>query len=179
MPKTKKPVKRRSRSRPLPAESGFLQALAGTLGRINDHLATRRGAVKSVMIIEDDDDGRDILATVLGHAGYATVCVSNGKDALTKLKKVIPSLIILDLQMPGMDGWTVDRSLKADPTLRRIPVVVTSAFANLASARMGVGAEAYFQKPIDLEALLETLPRLLKNSSMKSPARKKKAGRSS
>ncbi len=147
----------------------FLETLAGTLERINDHLASRKGEVKSIMIVEDDDDARDILASVLEHAGYVTVCVTNGKEALAKLKRVIPSLIILDLQMPGMTGWMVDRNLKADPKLRRIPVVITSAFADLESARTGVEAEAWFQKPIDLAALLETLPKLLTKSDLAVP----------
>lgn len=149
--------------------SDFLGTLAGTLERINEHLARRKGDVKSIMIVEDDDDARDILASVLEHAGYATVCVSSGKDALAKLKKVIPSLIILDLQMPEMTGWMVDRSLKADPKLRRIPVVITSAFADLQSSRTGMAAEAWFQKPIDLAALLETLPQLLVKSGLAVP----------
>lgn len=113
------------------------------------------------MIVEDDEDAREILASVLNHAGYATVTVSNGREAMAKLKQVIPGLIILDLRMPEMDGWAVDRALKADPALRGIPVVVVSAFARLASSRTGVSADAWFQKPIHLEALLDALPKLI------------------
>lgn len=139
--------------------SGFLRSLARTLDSIDRRLPSPSD-VRSVMIVEDDPDAREILAAVLEHAGYTTLCVSNGREALAKLKKVIPGLIILDLRMPEMDGWAVDRALKADKRLRKIPVVVVSAFAGLTSARTGIAAEAWFQKPIDLEALLRVLPGL-------------------
>src|SRR5688500_1436805 len=72
----------------------LLKSLAQALTYISHHLAERAPhESKSIMIVEDDDDARDILASVLEHAGYSTVRVSNGKDALAKLRKIIPSLI--------------------------------------------------------------------------------------
>lgn len=170
--RSKTPAERQQPSVPGGDSEGteFLRELAGTLDLINDHLVSRKGDIQSIMIVEDDDDGREILSSVLEHAGYVTMSVASGKEALEKLTKVLPSLIILDLQMPGIDGWTVERNLKADPKLRTIPVVITSAFANMASARTGVGADAWFQKPIDLQGLLKALPPLMTNTaSMAAP----------
>jgi CheY-like chemotaxis protein len=159
MAKARAVSKRGAPSRERRGGTGFLKSLGQTLSRIQDSLA-RANDVTSVLVVEDDKDARDILTTLLTHAGYMTVGVSNGREALGTLKRVIPSLIILDLRMPEMDGWALHRALKADPVLCQIPVVVVSAFANMASGQTGVQAEAWFQKPIDLDAFLLELPRI-------------------
>lgn len=159
MAKAKRAAPKR-RKKKAQGPQGFLSALASTLEHIEKELHRRRGETHTVLIAEDDDDAREILATVLTHAGYATVTASNGLEALSLLKRVIPSLIILDLRMPEMDGWALDREIKLDPRLRKIPVVVVSAFAKLDTARSGIEADAWLQKPVDLDALLELLPKL-------------------
>ena len=143
--------------------------MAAALRGIHEHLASGASEAPTVMIVDDDDDARDILGCVLEHAGYATLRVRNGKEALRMLDKVIPALILCDLRMPVMDGWTLDRRLRSDPQLKKIPVVVISAIAKLESARIGVHAEAWFQKPVHLGELLELVPKLTQRSAGAEP----------
>lgn len=154
--------KTRAKPQPVSESSDFLPALATALAQIHDELARLTAKTKTILIVEDDRDAREILAKVLGRAGYATVSAKNGKEALRKLAQVAPQLILLDLRMPEMDGWALDRAMKLDPILRKIPVVVISAFARLETSRSGLDAAAWFQKPIDLRALLELVPILCK-----------------
>ena len=142
------------------AGSDFLPALATALSQIHDELVRLTAKTKTILIVEDDRDAREILTAVLGRAGYTTATAKNGKEALRKLKQFSPQLILLDLRMPEMDGWELDRLMKLDPVLRKIPVVVISAFARLESSRSGLDAAAWFQKPIDLRALLDLVPTL-------------------
>lgn len=149
--------------------SDFLPALAAALEQIHDELVRLSATTKTILIVEDDRDAREILAAVLGRAGYATATAKNGKEALRKLQQVAPQLILLDLRMPEMDGWELDRAMKLDPVLRKIPVVVISAFARLESSRSGMDAAAWFQKPIDLRALLELVPILCREEQTAVP----------
>lgn len=121
----------------------------------------RTRSSKTLLVVEDDADARKILATVLGRAGYAVLTAKNGIEALAKLEAVVPSAILLDLRMPGLDGWGFERMVRENPRLAHVPVVIVSALAELESARMGLNAALYFQKPIDLEELLHSLPTVI------------------
>lgn len=116
---------------------------------------------KTVMVVEDNEDARDILVTVLEHAGYATIAAGNGAEALAKLKQVVPSAILLDIRMPEMDGFALRKAMQDEPTLRRVPVIAVSAFVSFDGVRQALDADAYFQKPVDLEGLIQALPALL------------------
>jgi CheY-like chemotaxis protein len=105
-----------------------------------------------VMVVEDDHLIRQVIAEALEEEGFEVLEAANGKEALEALRQVHPSLILLDLMMPVMNGWEFRRAQLEDPTLADIPVVVLSALKDHT-----VEAERSFTKPFDLEDLLDTV----------------------
>ncbi len=115
-----------------------------------------------VVVIEDDDLIRDSLLEILGDNGYEAIGARDGREALDKLANLadpVPSLIVLDLMMPGMDGREFRRRQLADPTISQIPVVVISAFRDLAAIATELAPAAYFQKPLKLADFLQIVER--------------------
>jgi CheY-like chemotaxis protein len=113
-------------------------------------------AVHTVMIVEDAEDVRDAFAAYLEGAGYAVVAVMDGSEALRRLRESPADfcLILLDLYMPGMDGWAFRAEQLGDPRLAAIPVVVVSAASRTEEHATRLGAVAYMKKPVDLDALV-------------------------
>lgn len=116
-----------------------------------------RGAV---MIVEDDAFIRDDLAEILADEGYPVATAGNGAEALDLLRGGDPpSLILLDLMMPVMDGWQLRRELLKDAALARIPIVVLSGAGSVKSEAASLGAVGYVSKPFKLETLLRLIAR--------------------
>jgi CheY-like chemotaxis protein len=108
------------------------------------------------MVIDDDDDLRDSLCMLLEIEGYRTVSVSSGRTALDQLNSgLCPDLILLDLMMPGMDGWQFRAEQKKNPALASIPVVVLTASRNL--DKFPIDAAAVLFKPLESRVLLSTM----------------------
>ena len=104
------------------------------------------------------DDEPDILLTVrvnLELAGFLVVPVSTGEDALAALRQDLPDLLVLDIRLPGISGWDVLRTIRDDPDLRDLPVVVLSAHASPGSLVRAeqLGAHAYVTKPFSPDDL--------------------------
>ena len=107
-----------------------------------------------VLIVEDDDDLREMMAQLLALEGFQTAAVANGQEALDYLRQeVAPNLILLDLMMPVMDGWEFRRRQQANPAMAQVPVIVLSALDHVRTAE--VSAEAILKKPLDFDRLLE------------------------
>ena len=107
-----------------------------------------------VLIVEDDDDLRDMMAQMLTIEGFNAATAANGREALDYLHSTgRPSVILLDLMMPVMDGWEFRRQQKADPELAPVPVIVLSALDPPRAAT--VDADAFLKKPLDFDRLLE------------------------
>jgi two-component system chemotaxis response regulator CheY len=114
-----------------------------------------------VLVVEDDADFREALVSALEHAGYEVIAAVNGAAALQLLQwQIVPSVVILDLMMPVMDGRTFREHQLADPALASIPVIVLSAEAKAAELGTSPGVHAVLRKPVDLEALLHALDAL-------------------
>jgi CheY-like chemotaxis protein len=114
----------------------------------------------TILIVEDDVNVRETLAMLLEHEGYRTAMVANGREALRHLQsRPLPCVILLDLMMPVMSGWEFRVEQQRDPALAEIPVVVISAIANSTERINALHAHAYFRKPVDLDALLQTIAR--------------------
>lgn len=115
-----------------------------------------------ILVIEDDSDIQETLAQVLADDGYEVDCASDGAEALAKLhaRSDKPSVIILDLWMPGMDGFDFRRAQLASAETADIPVVVVTA-AGVAPTEMAALGLAYvLRKPVDLDILLRVVRRL-------------------
>jgi signal transduction histidine kinase/CheY-like chemotaxis protein len=105
-------------------------------------------AARTALIVDDDRDARDLLERLAIRMNYDTVVASNGAEALEKAKASRPDLILLDLHMPVMDGWTVLEKLRADPELSVIPTIVVSVDDDTRNC-LALGAEDFFTKPIN------------------------------
>ena len=113
-----------------------------------------------VLLIDDDADIRAIVAQVLELEGYRVHTACDGAQALKNMRLgPPPRLILLDLMMPGMNGWQFRRAQLADPTLATIPVVVLSGGGGLSAEPDDIGAAGFLRKPIDLTTLLEVVDR--------------------
>lgn len=112
----------------------------------------------TVLVVDDDESLRETLCMILEDEGYGVATAANGQEALTQLRsRPPPCVILLDLMMPVMSGWDFRRQQQRDPALAAIPVVVVSAVSDSADRVAALDAAAYFQKPVDLDALLSTL----------------------
>jgi CheY-like chemotaxis protein len=109
---------------------------------------------RPILIVEDDDDSRAFMVTVLEIEGYRVVTAANGDEALTAARQEHPRLILLDLMMPRLDGFGFRAAQLRDPQLANIPVILVSALEDDgALARLGPIAEV--PKPINVAKLLE------------------------
>jgi CheY-like chemotaxis protein len=115
----------------------------------------------TILVVEDDEDMRGLLGMVLEVAGYRPRLVSNGHDALQVIEGDHPVLILLDLMMPVMDGWTLCRLLRDRPDTAQIPVVILSAHHAVATEACALGVAGWLTKPFDLDCVLHTVRQYL------------------
>lgn len=113
-------------------------------------------ALKTVLIIDDDEPNRLLLQDLLEMEGYRILTAPDGPSALRILKGARPSVILLDMKMPYMDGAQVLSALKADEEVASIPVVVVSAYRGAPAAG---SAAAFICKPFEIDHLLEAVAR--------------------
>jgi CheY-like chemotaxis protein len=111
---------------------------------------------KRVLVVDDDANIRELLSTALEDDGYEVVPAVNGQDALSIVERWRPDVIVLDLMMPVMDGWTFAKRLRERD---EIPIVVLSAATDLARHAKSVGAADGVAKPFDLDQLLPKVAR--------------------
>jgi signal transduction histidine kinase/CheY-like chemotaxis protein len=111
-----------------------------------------------ILLIEDDPSAVRLIRTYLEGDGHHLRVCRDGESGIAEARREVPSAILLDVLLPGMDGWEVLRELKEDPTLRDVPVVVHTVVDERQLA-MALGAEDYFLKPVDRDALLARLAR--------------------
>jgi signal transduction histidine kinase/CheY-like chemotaxis protein len=117
-----------------------------------------RTATTGTLIIEDHVGTAELLSTYLQRAGHQVTVAASGEAGLAAARASAPEAILLDLQLPGMDGWQVLAELKADDRLRHIPVVIISA-TNSSDVGLALGAVDYFVKPISRPTLVTWLAR--------------------
>jgi len=111
---------------------------------------------KRVLVVDDDASIRELLSTVLEDDGYEVVPAANGEDALAVCARWRPDVIVLDLMMPVMDGWTFAKRLRERDD---IPIVVLSAANDLERHAKSVGAIEVIGKPFDLDQLIPKVAR--------------------
>jgi len=107
----------------------------------------------SVLVVDDENDIREAVSEVLADEGYEVLSAGDGAEALAQAREHHPSVVLLDLMMPGMNGWEFRAAQKGDPSLSGIPVIVLSALGRAS----GLEADAYLQKPFELDELLDAI----------------------
>ncbi len=113
-----------------------------------------------VLVVDDDDDIRDVVCAILEENGYATSGACGGRAALACLRQgPPPDVILLDLMMPEMNGWDVCEELARDPMLAAIPVVVMSGDSQIAAKSDSLTAAGHIAKPFDIPELLGAVRR--------------------
>jgi CheY-like chemotaxis protein len=123
-----------------------------------------------IVVAENDDGTRTVLASALARSGYDVASVTDGQLVLSTLESGNVVLLILDLRMPGMNGWEVLRRLKDSdhgrPSFTRPPVIVISAQSDPETQRFAtrLGAAAFLAKPIDLNDLSHAVRRILRDA---------------
>ena len=111
-----------------------------------------------ILVVDDDADIREIVSMMLEDEGYVVFSASHGADALAVLEQKLPNLILLDMRMPVMDGWSFMREYRQS-ALPKVPVVVLTAARDAAVYAQEVSATSYLAKPFRLEDLLQVVAR--------------------
>jgi CheY-like chemotaxis protein len=116
-------------------------------------------AKPSVLVVDDSPDGREMLVEYLVFRGFQVAEAGNGAEALEVARRVQPDIILMDLSMPGVDGWEATRRLKADPlTQGAVIVAVTAhAFPPEQDAARAAGCDVVIAKPFDLTVLADAM----------------------
>jgi two-component system, cell cycle response regulator DivK len=120
----------------------------------------------TLLLVEDNEDNRIIYSTVLRHVGYNVVEAFDGTQAIELARSVLPHLILMDISIPGVNGWEATRILRNDPATCTIPIIALTAHA-LADDRVRateVGFTAYLAKPIEPRLVLAEVRRWLGES---------------
>jgi two-component system response regulator MprA len=115
---------------------------------------------RRILLADDDRAVRDSLKKVLEEAGYQVLCAVDGEDAERKFTSAPVDLLLLDLDMPGQNGWNVFGVISSQNPL--LPVVIISGFKSQVDSELIPGVSAFLEKPIDVVTLLETVESLLK-----------------
>jgi CheY-like chemotaxis protein len=128
---------------------------------------TANGSVR-VLVIEDDERSMELVATVLEQLGHEVTGARSAEEATSLLRDFRPALMIVDIRLPGQDGLTLTRHLKADPRTAPIPVLALTAHASPADrdAALDAGCSAWMTKPLDTRLLARTLFGLLDQKSV-------------
>jgi CheY-like chemotaxis protein len=113
-----------------------------------------------ILLVDDDEDIRAVLALVLAAAGHQVEQARDGVDALARLRRVVPDLMLLDMMMPRMDGEELLRTVRRDRRLADVPVVLLSGHQSAREKAAELGADGCLVKPIELEDLVATIDRL-------------------
>jgi CheY-like chemotaxis protein len=124
---------------------------------------------KRILLIEDNAINRRLAQFLLKSQGYEVWEVTNATEAFASLKEKRPDLILMDIQLPGMDGLTATRQLKGDPATRDIPVLAVTSYAMKGDEAKAfeAGCSGYVTKPIDKTLFLEAVARALKGQEGK------------
>jgi len=110
--------------------------------------------VSKILVVDDENDVVELLTFLLEKDGYTVVTASNGREALEKVPEEVPDLILLDVMMPEMDGYTVQTQLLENPKTKEIPIIILTAKGQLKDVfAMSPNVKAYIEKPFDPKAL--------------------------
>ncbi|HUA63428.1 MAG TPA: response regulator [Verrucomicrobiae bacterium] len=123
--------------------------------------------MNKLLLVEDDEFSRDMLSRRLERQGFEMIVAADGREALQAARQSRPDIIVMDLDMPVMDGHTAIRALQNDPHTFKIPIIVLSAHCSHEDvhAAFSAGCRAYETKPIVLKRLTERIAEVLQKSA--------------
>lgn len=115
--------------------------------------------MKRILIIEDNEMSSDMLLRRLQRLGYEATGVDNGVSGVAAARDGAPDVILMDLNLPEMDGWEAARRLKSDEATRTIPIIALTAYASESDRERAIeaGCDEYETKPLDLQRLIEKI----------------------
>jgi len=117
---------------------------------------------KKIMIVDDEEDIRVTVGKIFEVSGYEVISAEDGKDCLNRLKDTTPDIVILDIMMPGMNGWDVAARIKENSKWSNIPIVFLTAKSDEMSIGIGgLASEDYIVKPFDVIKLKERVEEIL------------------
>lgn len=118
--------------------------------------------IKRILIVDDSPTERHVLNDMLTKAGYEVVASDNGEDAIQKARKVRPDLILMDVVMPGLNGFQATRAIARDPDTRGIPIIICTSKSQETDKIWGMrqGARDYIVKPVSRDELLTKIAAL-------------------
>jgi len=117
----------------------------------------------TILVVEDNELNREVLTRRLIRKGFDILQAANGIEGIRLARELHPDLILMDMSLPGIDGWQATRILKADPATLHMPVIALTAHAMAGDLEkaMQAGCDDYDTKPVDLPRLLGKMERLL------------------
>lgn len=127
---------------------------------------------KTVVCIEDETGVLELIRLILTRRELEIVGAESGAEGLALIRQLRPALVLLDLMLPGMDGWEVYRRMKADETMKNIPVIVVTAKAagvDEVLAKQIAKVDEYIKKPFSIEELTQSVDRVLARAAPRSP----------
>ena len=119
-----------------------------------------------ILLVEDHEEIWDFLSRRLKRRGFEVLLAHDGREGVEKARAERPDVVLLDMNLPVMDGWTAARSLKADPDTARIPIIALTAHAMSGDRDKAIaaGCNDYHPKPVDFSKLLSQIDGALKNA---------------
>jgi len=123
---------------------------------------------KTILCVEDESEMIDLMRLILERRGFRFLGAEGGQEGLDLIRQEQPDLVLLDLMMPGVDGWEVYRQLKADADLKEIPVIVVTAKAQSIDKVLGLHiarVDDYITKPFGPQELLESINRVFEKTA--------------
>jgi CheY-like chemotaxis protein len=120
-----------------------------------------------ILLVEDNEMNRDMLSRRLRKRGYEVVVAVDGEQGVALAESERPALILMDMSLPGLDGWEATRQLKSAPATRQIPVIALTAHAMSGDREkaLAAGCDDFDTKPIELPGLLEKMETLLERQA--------------
>ena len=116
-----------------------------------------------ILVVDDSADNLAVISLYLQHQGYRVVTANNGEDAVNVAAQTLPNVILMDINLPGLDGLGATRKIRETEALREVPVIAITAFGTegFQRAAYDVGVAGYLTKPIDLDRMHQLIARLL------------------
>ncbi len=125
---------------------------------MTDNQESEIGNQKSrILTIEDNEQNRYLVTFILESHGYRVIQATNGREGIDLAEQAKPALILLDIQLPGMDGYAVARELRSNPAFDEVPIVAVTSYAMVGDREqiLAAGCNGYIEKPINPETFID------------------------